>query len=247
MGIFDKIADAMKITDEEEFEDEEFYDEYEDDYEDVKPSSRRSSYMKNRKSYDDIDDYQDDVDDYRDSRSMNKNRSNSGRSNSRSENSDRIVRQDRPERSERTDRYEKFDRNVNIDKPEKQESHYEARQENTFTQEKPADKAVFNKKSAVKKSSGEGMGVCVIRPTAVEDSRDIVDKLLGNRTVVLNLEGLDIDVAQRIIDFTSGACYAISGNLQKISQYIFLLTPSNVDISGDINNLIGEGMSSYDN
>ena len=41
----------------------------------------------------------------------------------------------------------------------------------------------------------------------------------------LNLEGMDLEIAQRIIDFTSGATYAISGNLQKISNYIFLVTP----------------------
>lgn len=85
------------------------------------------------------------------------------------------------------------------------------------------------------------MEVCVMRPTAVEDSRTIAETLLGNRTVVLNLEGLDIDVAQRIIDFVSGATYALDGNLQKVSQYIFLLTPANVDISGDLNGLFGEG------
>ena len=43
--------------------------------------------------------------------------------------------------------------------------------------------------------------------------------------MILNLEGLDLEIAQRIIDFTSGAAYAISGNLQKISNYIFLVTP----------------------
>lgn len=78
-----------------------------------------------------------------------------------------------------------------------------------------------------------GMEVCVIKPTAVDDAREITDTLLANRTVVLNLEGLNVDIAQRIIDFTSGATYALSGNLQKISHYIFIITPKSVDISGD--------------
>ena len=51
---------------------------------------------------------------------------------------------------------------------------------------------------------------------------------------ILNLEGLDVNIAQRIIDFASGSTYAIGGSLQKISQYIFILTPASVDISGDI-------------
>ena len=55
---------------------------------------------------------------------------------------------------------------------------------------------------------------------------------------VLNLEGLDVDIAQRIIDFTSGSCFAISGNLQKISHYIFIITPASVDISGDFQEIL---------
>lgn len=86
--------------------------------------------------------------------------------------------------------------------------------------------------------SGSGMEVCVIKPTSVEDAREITETLLANRTVVLNLEGIDVDVAQRIIDFTSGSCYAISGNLQKISHYIFIITPASVDISGDFQEIL---------
>jgi len=83
-----------------------------------------------------------------------------------------------------------------------------------------------------------GMEVCVIKPTSVEDAREITDTLLENRTVLLNMEGLDLDLAQRIIDFTSGSTYAIDGNLQKISHYIFILTPRNVDVSGDFQEII---------
>lgn len=89
-----------------------------------------------------------------------------------------------------------------------------------------------------KKVIGSGMEVCVIKPNTVEDAREITETLLANRTVVLNMEGLDVDVAQRIIDFTSGSCYAISGNLQKISHYIFIITPASVDISGDFQEIL---------
>lgn len=68
-----------------------------------------------------------------------------------------------------------------------------------------------------------GMEVCVIKPTNVDDSREVTETLLSGRTVILNLEGLDLEVAQRLIDFTSGATFAIDGNLQKISNYIFWL------------------------
>ena len=82
------------------------------------------------------------------------------------------------------------------------------------------------------------MEVCVIKPQSVDDAREITETLLSGRTVILNLEGLDLEIAQRIIDFTSGATFAISGNLQKISNYIFLVTPTNVDISGDLQDLL---------
>lgn len=85
---------------------------------------------------------------------------------------------------------------------------------------------------------GAAMEVCVIKPTAVDDAREISETLLSGRTVILNLEGLDLEIAQRIIDFTSGATFAINGNLQKISNYIFLVTPTNVDISGDLQDLL---------
>ncbi len=90
---------------------------------------------------------------------------------------------------------------------------------------------------------GVNMEVCVIKPTAVDEAREITETLLGGRTVILNLEGLDLEIAQRIIDFTSGATFAINGNLQKISTYIFLVTPTNVDISGDLQDLLN---SSFD-
>lgn len=83
-----------------------------------------------------------------------------------------------------------------------------------------------------------GMEVCVIKPTSVEDAREITETLLMERTIVLNVEGLDVEIAQRIIDFTSGSCFAVSGNLQKISNYIFIITPQSVDISGDLQNIV---------
>lgn len=89
-----------------------------------------------------------------------------------------------------------------------------------------------------KSGTGNNMEVCVIKPSSMEDTRDIADTLIDRCTVVLNLEGIDVDVAQRIIDFSSGACYSIGGSLQKISSYIFILTPANVEISGDFQEIL---------
>ena len=91
-----------------------------------------------------------------------------------------------------------------------------------------------------KKNMSNGMEVCVIKPTGVDDSREIIDTLLSNRTVLLNMEGLDVAIAQRILDYASGATYAIDGNLQKISHYIFIITPASVDVSGDFSTVLNE-------
>ena len=64
------------------------------------------------------------------------------------------------------------------------------------------------------------------------------DTLLEGKSVVLNLEGMKLDLAQRIVDSVSGGCYAIQGNLQKISGYIYLVTPHSVDITGDFQDLV---------
>lgn len=107
---------------------------------------------------------------------------------------------------------------------------------------KPTSKVTpMRQMPTTRKMMGSGMEVCVIRPSSVEDAREITETLLANRTVVLNLEGLDVDIAQRIIDFTSGSCFAIDGNLQKISHYIFIITPASVDISGDFQEILGGG------
>lgn len=116
--------------------------------------------------------------------------------------------------------------------------------------DKPARKSTTSKVTQMRQpstrkiSNGSGMEVCVIKPTTIEDAREITETLLANRTVVLNLEGLDVDIAQRIIDFTSGSCFAISGNLQKISHYIFIITPASVDISGDFQDIFGGSFDS---
>lgn len=104
---------------------------------------------------------------------------------------------------------------------------------------KAAARPLNNKVTPMRQASRKpNMEVCVIKPTTVDDAREITETLLSGSTVILNLEGLDLEVAQRIIDFTSGATFAISGNLQKISNFIFLVTPTNVDISGDLHDLL---------
>ena len=111
----------------------------------------------------------------------------------------------------------------------------------SYTAEKPR----FASKSKVvpmKTQSARGLEVVVIRPESMEDAKEITDTLLTGKAVVLNLEGIHVEIAQRIIDYSAGSTYAIRGNLQKITNYIFLVTPPNVDISGDIPEIVTGGI-----
>ena len=138
------------------------------------------------------------------------------------------------------------------EEPEKTDSAFDkedeemAEVENSSAGRNPRRRNVQERESApsqrpsVKRQYSEsGMEVCIVKPTSVNDARDVTDLILSGSTVVLNLEGLDVEIAQRIIDFTSGSCYAVQGNVMKISHYIFVITPSTVDISGDISNPAG--------
>ncbi len=92
----------------------------------------------------------------------------------------------------------------------------------------------------------KNMEVSMVKPTSMEDSKEICDYLLAGKAVVLNMEGLHTEIAQRIIDFSSGATYSMNGNLQKISNYIFIATPESVELSGDFQDLLGGSTGSLD-
>ena len=83
------------------------------------------------------------------------------------------------------------------------------------------------------RTTARGLEVCICKPKNFGDSTDACEMLLQGRAVVVNLEGIDIMEAQRIMDFISGCIFAISGKMHQISRYIFIFSPENVDISGD--------------
>ena len=72
--------------------------------------------------------------------------------------------------------------------------------------------------------------VVIQRPNDFEQAQEIADHLKARKPVVINLEGLDKSVAKRIIDFLSGAVYALDGNIQKVAASIFFIAPNNVGI-----------------
>lgn len=73
----------------------------------------------------------------------------------------------------------------------------------------------------------------VVKPEKFEDASTVADHLLDKRTVVLNLEDTNSEVARRLIDFLSGVAYSIDGNLKKVADHTFVITPNNVVLSSD--------------
>lgn len=93
--------------------------------------------------------------------------------------------------------------------------------------------------------SAAGMRMVVYQPQSYDDTQRIIDDLKGGRPVIANLEDLNVDIAQRVLDFLSGAVYGVDGSIRKISRGIFLLAPPHVDISGNaLGNLTSDLRSS---
>lgn len=75
------------------------------------------------------------------------------------------------------------------------------------------------------------MEVVVTDPEKYEEAQEICDHIKGKKPVVINLENMDRQTAQRTMDFLSGACYALNGDVQRVASNIFIIAPENVDIA----------------
>jgi cell division inhibitor SepF len=73
--------------------------------------------------------------------------------------------------------------------------------------------------------------VHVVEPQGFNDAQEVGDRLKANQPVILNLQGLPRELQRRLIDFSSGLAYAVAGNMQRVANQVFLLTPSNVEVS----------------
>jgi cell division inhibitor SepF len=71
----------------------------------------------------------------------------------------------------------------------------------------------------------------VVGPTSFDDAQEVADKFKGNVPVILNLQGVDRDLSRRIIDFASGLCYGLGGHMERVANQVYLLTPSDVEVS----------------
>ncbi len=78
------------------------------------------------------------------------------------------------------------------------------------------------------------LSVVLVKPDRFENAAEIADHLREKRTVVLNLEQTNKDIARRLLDFLSGVAYAQDGKIKKVAVNTFLITPYNVDLMGDL-------------
>ena len=76
--------------------------------------------------------------------------------------------------------------------------------------------------------------VVLVKPERFENASEIADQLKDKRTVVLNLESTNKDVARRLLDFLAGVSYAQEGKIKKVAISTYIITPYNVDILGDL-------------
>lgn len=73
----------------------------------------------------------------------------------------------------------------------------------------------------------------VVAPTSFNHAQEVADKLKVNQPVIVNLQNVDRDLSRRIIDFASGLCYGIGGQMERVANQVFLLTPTNVEVSAE--------------
>ena len=73
----------------------------------------------------------------------------------------------------------------------------------------------------------------VVAPTMFNQAQDVADRFKNSQPVIVNLQGADRDLTRRLLDFAAGLCYALGGQMEKVADQVFLLTPSNVEVSAE--------------
>ncbi len=117
------------------------------------------------------------------------------------------------------------------------EDEYEEDFEYEDEYEEPQRESIFTRKSSKVVSiapSGSQARIVVLKPKCFNNSTAIADELRRRRPVIVDVGTLDPEEARRVIDFVSGTVYGIDGKLQKITSGIFVATPSQVDITGEV-------------
>lgn len=125
-----------------------------------------------------------------------------------------------------------------------EEEHNNDYEENSYAR----DEAFTQKKSnkIVNIHATTQLQVIVVKPERFDDVASISDSFKSKKTIVLNLESTKKDVAGRIVDFLGGVAYAADGHIKKIANFTYILTPYNVDITGEIIDELESSMVLYE-
>ena len=113
------------------------------------------------------------------------------------------------------------------------DSYYDIEPEVDQTEQTPYEAEEENSGFGGLNIGGASIELKVVRPEKFSDAPQVADHLLSNRTVVLNLENTDKDTSRHLIDFLSGVTYALDGDIKKVANDTFIITPHNVDVSDD--------------
>jgi cell division inhibitor SepF len=101
--------------------------------------------------------------------------------------------------------------------------------------EQPARRPQAERRGRAQADQSAGaMKVVIVRPEVFDEVKTIADNLVQGKTVVLNLETTNKDVARRVVDFMSGAAYTINYKLKKVAKNTFLIVPDPTDFAGEI-------------
>ena len=112
---------------------------------------------------------------------------------------------------------------------------YTYNSEKEVEQEEPEEKSFFSRKSKiVNMPQPQQVRMVITQPTTFEQSEEICNYLKEKKSIIVNLEYVNKDVARRIVDFISGAVHALDGHIQKISNAIFLVAPVNYEIASEL-------------
>lgn len=95
-------------------------------------------------------------------------------------------------------------------------------------------KTIFGRRKVVNMPQVQQVKMVISQPTTFEQSEEICTYLKDRKSVIVNLEYVNKDVARRIVDFISGAVHALDGHIQKISNSIFLIAPTNYEIANEM-------------
>lgn len=117
-----------------------------------------------------------------------------------------------------------------IEEDEKR-SRDEAHEEQPWQKKKEKDK---DKGAVLSLHAQRQVKVVVVEPRSFDEVQGITDNLKNRRPVIVNLEQAEPDLAKRVVDFVSGATYALNGSLQKVGNGIFLFVPNNIDIASEL-------------